>query len=213
MGRPFSVSLTERPESSSPSSTAPPPSPPSDSEGDSDSSSERSIPNATGIDAEELSCATIILARYGLESAYADAVVYAGHERIVRGFGNNQPVLATSMMPKMTQAFDFPNIKYIIHTVAPLYVDGTTEEADHLAQCYGNALELAEEERLSTVVFTPISTISFPYPANVGARVAMRTILSMKFTYVKRVTFVGLQGDMYLAFQRAAQEFLRPADP
>lgn len=69
---------------------------------------------------------------------------------------------------------NLPN-KYIIHCLGPVY--GRDEPADELlANCYSNALQLAEEHQVERIAFPSISTGAFGYPMKDAARVAFKTI-------------------------------------
>src|ERR671927_273628 len=56
----------------------------------------------------------------------------------------------------LTGGHDLPN-RYVIHTLGPVY--GSDEpEAELLANCYRNSLELAEERGVDSVAFPALST-------------------------------------------------------
>lgn len=83
-----------------------------------------------------------------------------------------------------------PN-KYVIHCLGPVYgVD--KPEADLLAECYRNALNLAEENNIQSIAFPAISTGVFGYPVEGAAEVAFRTIndLIPGLKTVKKIRFV-----------------------
>lgn len=67
-----------------------------------------------------------------------------------------------------------PN-KYIIHCLGPVY--GRDKPEDKLlANCYRNALELAEEYDIERIAFPAISTGAFGYPMKDATQVAFSTI-------------------------------------
>lgn len=69
---------------------------------------------------------------------------------------------------------NLPN-KYIIHCLGPVY--GRDEPEDELlANCYSNALKLAEEHQIERIAFPAISTGAFGYPVKDAAQVAFKTI-------------------------------------
>jgi len=47
--------------------------------------------------------------------------------------------------------------QHVIHTVGPIWQDGTRGESEQLAACYRNSLELAVQHGLQTVSFPAIS--------------------------------------------------------
>ena len=76
---------------------------------------------------------------------------------------------------RLTAGFDLP-AKYVIHTVGPVWEGGDGGEADLLAGCYRNSLQLAVENSLTTVAFPAISTGVYGYPADEAARVAVKAV-------------------------------------
>ncbi len=75
----------------------------------------------------------------------------------------------------ITKACELPN-KFIIHCLGPVY--GLDKPEDQLlANCYGNALRLADREGISSVAFPAISTGAFGYPLEEAAVVALNTII------------------------------------
>jgi len=90
----------------------------------------------------------------------------------------------------LTGGHDLPN-RHVIHCLGPVYgVD--RPEAELLARCYRNALELAERHRIDSVAFPAISTGAFGYPMGEAAEVAFRAILEMapRLRHVRRIRFV-----------------------
>ncbi|MCX8032985.1 MAG: macro domain-containing protein [Thermoleophilia bacterium] len=74
----------------------------------------------------------------------------------------------------ITKGYRLPN-PYVIHCLGPVYgVDQPS--AVLLADCYRNALRLADERGLRSVAFPAISTGVFGYPIEEAARVAIQTI-------------------------------------
>ena len=58
---------------------------------------------------------------------------------------------------KITGAYHLP-CEYVIHTVGPVWYGGKRGEAELLAACYRNSLELARENGIRTIAFPSIST-------------------------------------------------------
>ena len=85
---------------------------------------------------------------------------------------------------------NLPN-DYIIHCLGPVY--GRDEPSDELlANCYKNALYLAEDHQIERIAFPAISTGAFGYPMNDAARVAFKTVKERVDTleYVSLIRFV-----------------------
>jgi O-acetyl-ADP-ribose deacetylase (regulator of RNase III) len=119
-----------------------------------------------------------------------DAVVNAANARLESGGGvagaihrAAGPGLAEEAVPLgpiepgeavITGAHGLPN-RYVIHTLGPVYGQDRPE-AELLAGCYRNALDLAEQNGVESVAFPAISTGVFGYPAEEAARVALGTV-------------------------------------
>lgn len=68
--------------------------------------------------------------------------------------------------------------RHVIHTVGPVWLSGSRGEAELLAACYRNSLQLAMDRGLHTVAFPSISTGIYSYPVEQAARVALSTIMA-----------------------------------
>lgn len=66
--------------------------------------------------------------------------------------------------------------RYVIHTVGPVWQGGEHGEARLLANCYTNALRLAESLGVKSVAFPNISTGVYGYPKPEAARVAVAAV-------------------------------------
>lgn len=73
---------------------------------------------------------------------------------------------------KITKGYQLP-AKYVIHTVGPVWHGGSRHEAELLAACYRNALELASQHDLKTIAFPAISCGIFGYPLEKAAAIAV----------------------------------------
>ena len=126
-----------------------------------------------------------------------DAIVNAANERMLGGGGVDGAIhrragpgllAACRAVPevrpgvrcptgqaRITLGFDLP-AKHVIHTVGPVWHGGTHGEADLLAGCYRNSIQLADENGLSTIAFPAISTGVYGYPILHAAAVAVGAI-------------------------------------
>lgn len=62
--------------------------------------------------------------------------------------------------------------RYVIHAVGPIYGSHAGREADLLAACYRNALQLAADNGWSSIAVPAISTGVYGYPREEAAEVA-----------------------------------------
>lgn len=74
----------------------------------------------------------------------------------------------------ITGGHNLPN-DYIIHCLGPVYGRDKPED-ELLANCYRNALQLAEENGIESIAFPAISTGAFGYPMEPAARVALSAV-------------------------------------
>lgn len=135
-----------------------------------------------------------------------DAVVNAANAQLSGGGGVDGalhraagPKLKKASEPKgpiepgeavITPGFNLPN-KYVIHCLGPVYGQDETED-ELLANCYKNALKLAEENGIESIAFPAISCGAFGYPMRKAAEVAFKTVNeeSVHFAKVKLIRFV-----------------------
>ncbi|NOX47710.1 MAG: O-acetyl-ADP-ribose deacetylase [Chlorobi bacterium] len=74
---------------------------------------------------------------------------------------------------KITRGYELP-AKYVIHTVGPVWNGGKYNEAELLAGCYRNSLQLAIENNCKTIAFPNISTGVYHFPKEAAAEIAIR---------------------------------------
>lgn len=76
---------------------------------------------------------------------------------------------------KISPGFNLP-AKYVIHTVGPVWNNGTENEEQLLSKCYENSLTLAVENNIKTIAFPCISTGAYRFPFEKAALIALETI-------------------------------------
>jgi O-acetyl-ADP-ribose deacetylase (regulator of RNase III) len=76
---------------------------------------------------------------------------------------------------RLTKGYRLP-ARYVIHAVGPIYRGGRHGEAELLAACYTNALNLAAQHAGRAVAFPAISCGAYGYPIADAARVSLRAV-------------------------------------
>ena len=76
---------------------------------------------------------------------------------------------------KITKGYKLP-AKFVIHTVGPRWSGGGRGEAELLASCYQNTMQLAAKNGIASLAFPSISTGVYGYPIELAAQVAIATI-------------------------------------
>ncbi len=75
----------------------------------------------------------------------------------------------------ITPAFRLP-AKYVIHTVGPIWQDGKPGQRKQLADCYTKSMELALENKCTSIAFPLISAGVFGCPAEIAIATAVQAI-------------------------------------
>jgi len=76
---------------------------------------------------------------------------------------------------KLTKGYKL-KASYVIHTVGPVWNDGTRGEDQLLANCYKNSLQLANNISLKSIAFPAISTGVYGFPIDRACRIALKSI-------------------------------------
>src|SRR2546421_10747729 len=104
---------------------------------------------------------------------------------------------------KITRGYKLP-AKFVIHTVGPVWRDGTQGEPELLASCYRRSLELANQSNLSTIAFPAISTGAYGFPIEPAARIAVSTVREVVSTQdaIREVIFCCFSESDYQLYQQ-----------
>jgi O-acetyl-ADP-ribose deacetylase (regulator of RNase III) len=103
------------------------------------------------------------------------------------------------------------NVRYVIHTVGPIWQGGKVNEPQILESCYCNSMEQANLKACNSVSFPSVSTGAFGYPVGPAAQIALRVIADLLHDpkSVKLVRFVLFDERTYKAYATAAEELSR----
>jgi O-acetyl-ADP-ribose deacetylase (regulator of RNase III) len=103
----------------------------------------------------------------------------------------------------ISSAHELPN-QHVIHCLGPVY--GVDEPSDRLlAECFRNALLLADRHKLTSIAFPAISTGVFGYPLEDAAAVAMKAVSGTlaELNSVRLVRFVLFNDQDLKMFEKA----------
>lgn len=111
----------------------------------------------------------------------------------------------------ITPGFALP-AKYIIHTVGPVWQGGDHGEAEALASCYRESIQLAREAGCDSVAFPLISAGNFGYPPVEALKVAVSTIHESLKEADLQVVLVFLHKEAFVledAVRQPAHSFMK----
>lgn len=146
----------------------------------------------------------------------ADAIVNSANPQPCIGGGAEQAIYAAAGAEKLlaqrkkigaiaagqaayTKAYAL-SAKYLIHTVAPRWVDGRHGERNVLRACYESTLALAAGLKCESVAFSLIASGSYGFPKGEALNIALSEIGKFLLTHEMRVILVVLdRGALELA--------------
>lgn len=102
---------------------------------------------------------------------------------------------------KITPAFALPS-RYVIHTVGPVY-SGSANDAELLASCYRESLNLAADKDLQSIAFPAISTGVYGYPRREAAQIAVGEVTAFleKSSPLREVIFCVFDDDTHAIYE------------
>jgi O-acetyl-ADP-ribose deacetylase (regulator of RNase III) len=95
-------------------------------------------------------------------------------------------------------------VKFVIHTVGPVWNGGNSNEEKLLADCYTHSLLLAKEHGVKTIAFPNISTGIYRFPKEEAAKIAVRSV--KEFTgndlALEEIMFVCFDDENYAIYNQ-----------
>src|SRR4029079_10719004 len=94
-------------------------------------------------------------------------------------------------------------VRFVIHTVGPVYRDGQHREPELLASAYRRSLEVAVAHDVRSIAFPSISTGAYGFPIVDAAPIAVETVAAFlrsdpgRFDRVRFVVFSEADGRVY----------------
>ena len=100
--------------------------------------------------------------------------------------------------------------KYVIHTVGPVWHNGSQKEPELLHNAYKNSLLQAESNNLTSIAFPSISTGAYRFPIDNASRIALSTIIAhlKGTTTIKTVRFVLFGTAALEAYENTLQQLV-----
>ena len=99
--------------------------------------------------------------------------------------------------------------KWVIHTVGPVWCDGSHREVTGLGNCYRNSLLLAEANSIRSIAFPSISTGAYGFPMERAARIAVEEIVKFLATHgsMEKVVLVCFGKEALEIHQEALNDY------
>ena len=135
-----------------------------------------------------------------------DAIVHTANPKPVVGSGTDTMIhkkagpklLAARQMigridagcAAITPAFDL-QAKYVIHTVGPVWADGSYGEEALLRNCYDNSLKLALEHHCNSIAFPLISTGNYGFPKDKALQIAISAFSTFLLEHEMQIYLVA----------------------
>ena len=89
--------------------------------------------------------------------------------------------------------------KFLIHTVGPVWNNGTKNEEEKLKNCYINSLKIAIENNCKTIAFPSISTGIYKFPKDLAANISINAISNFveNNEQIEKVILVSFDDENY----------------
>ena len=144
--------------------------------------------------------------RNDITKVKADAIVNTANPKPCVGSGTDSAIYAAAGEEQLlaarkqigdiapgqafhTDAFRL-DARYIIHTVGPVWVDGTHGERETLRSCYEKSLALAAELKCQSIAFPLIASGVYGFPKDEALQIALSEISRFLLTHEMKVLLV-----------------------
>ncbi|MGH8798773.1 MAG: O-acetyl-ADP-ribose deacetylase [Casimicrobiaceae bacterium] len=105
----------------------------------------------------------------------------------------------------ITRGYRLP-ARHVIHTVGPVWRDGTHGEPALLASCYRRSLDLAVAHGLASIAFPAISCGAYGYPLDRAVPTAIAAVRGFeRLDALDRVVFACAGADVLAAYRDALE--------
>ena len=103
---------------------------------------------------------------------------------------------------KITKGYNLP-VKFVIHTVGPIWEAGNNGEDQLLTNCYNNSLKLAVDNQIKTIAFPAISTGVYGFPLERATQIAIKTTANFLNSdeSIKKVIFICFDKKTYQTYE------------
>ncbi|MDD2500287.1 MAG: O-acetyl-ADP-ribose deacetylase [Geobacter sp.] len=114
---------------------------------------------------------------------------------------------------RITKGYNLP-ARYVIHTVGPVWADGTKGELELLAASYRNSFALARQHAIRSIAFPAISCGVYGYPMKQGAAIALQeSLLAAQSGDFDRIILIQYSTPALECFQTVARQLAIPFHP
>ena len=114
---------------------------------------------------------------------------------------------------RITKGYNLP-ARFVIHTVGPVWTDGSKGEPELLAASYRNCLELARKHDLRSIAFPAISCGVYGYPMVKGAAIALQEAQAAAASGAfDRIILIQYSAPALACFQSVARQLEIPFSP
>jgi O-acetyl-ADP-ribose deacetylase (regulator of RNase III) len=95
-------------------------------------------------------------------------------------------------------------VKYVIHTVGPVWNGGKNDERKLLANCYSNSLQLAIGNDIRKIAFPNINTGIYRFPKEEAAAIAVETVNKFAHDHagLEEIIFVCFDDENYAIYKQ-----------